>query len=218
MRDITSDESMDDVLGRVAAEKGEEPAAPEAGIVPVGEHIRAMRNDRGISLQQLADATGFSSALLSQVENRMTSPPIGMLVRIANAVGTSVSALIGGRKEGAFSIVRKADRQSVSRVELKGGGRTEYGYESLGAGKASHRMEPFLVTLVPLSDPDVPRSVHEGEEFLYVLSGRVGIFLGEASDVLEEGDCIYYDSSTPHHVHSADDREAKVLAVIHQGK
>jgi transcriptional regulator with XRE-family HTH domain len=218
LRDITNDESIDDVLERLAVESGEAPAAPDQGSIPVGEHIRSIRGERDISLQQLAEKTGFTAALLSQVENRMTSPPLGMLVKIANVFDTSVSALIGGREEAAFSIVRKADRRTVSRVELKGGGKPEYSYEALGTGKAGRRMEPFLVTLSPISDTNVPRSVHDGEEFLFVLSGRVEIFLGDYSDILEEGDCIYYNSTTPHHVHSAGDGEARLLAVINQGK
>lgn len=218
MRDINSDESLDDVLARVAAESGD-PVPPAAGdAVPVGEHIRAARLAKGLTLQQLADRTGFSASVLSQVENRMTSPPLGMLVKIANAFDASVSTLIGGRAETAFSIVRKDDRATVSRVELKGGGKAEYSYEALGTGKAGHRMEPFLVRLQPIADPNVPRSVHEGEEFLFVLSGRVEVFLGDHADVLEEGDSIYYNSTTPHHVHSAGPGEASLLAVIHQGK
>ena len=129
--------------------------------------------------EQLAEKTGFSTAVLSQVENRMTSPPLGMLVKIANVFDTSVSALIGGREEAAFSIVRKADRRTVSRVELKGGGKAEYSYEALGTGKAGHRMEPFLVTLSPISDANVPRSVHDGEEFLFIMSGTAELLLDE---------------------------------------
>ncbi|MFA5807782.1 MAG: cupin domain-containing protein, partial [bacterium] len=60
-------------------------------------------------------------------------------------------------------------------------------------------------------------SAHDGEEFLYVLSGKVTVCLGNLSDVLEEGDSVYYNSTIPHHVHSADEREALILAVIHAG-
>ena len=218
MRDITHDESIDDVLERVANEAGEPSPSPDAGDIPVGEHIHALRLSRGATLQQLAEKTGFSAALLSQIENRMTSPPLGMLVKIANVFDTSVSALVGGRAEAAFSIVRKEDRSTISRVGLKEGGKTEYVYEALGAGKAGRRMDPFLVRLPPDADRNAPRSVHDGEEFLYVLSGRVEVFLGPFSDTLDEGDCIYYNSTMPHHVHSADDREALLLAVIHSGK
>jgi len=78
-------------------------------------------------------------------------------------------------------------------------------------------MEPFLVRLQPLSESPTARSTHDGEEFLYVLSGKVTVCLGNLSDELEEGDSIYYNSTMPHHVHSADEREALILAVIYAG-
>ncbi len=218
MPDITRDESLDDLLSRVAEESGERTADAPAGEVQVGDHIRQVREARGMTLQQLAERTGFSAALLTQIENRMASPSLGTLVKIANAFDTSVSAIIGGREEREFSIVRKEDRRTVARVGLKEGGKTPYTYEALGAGKAGRQMEPFLVRLKPLTDRHVVRNTHEGEEFLYVLSGRVEVFLDDYADVLGEGDCIYYNSTIPHHVHSADDAEAVILAVIYQGK
>jgi transcriptional regulator with XRE-family HTH domain len=215
--EFTRDESLDDNLSRMAKESGE-PETTGAGFeVPVGAHVRAFRESQGLTVQQFAEKTGFSAALLSQLENRMTSPSLGMLVKIANAFGTTVSSFIGGKEEREFSIVRKEDRTTVSRVGLKEGGKSSYTYESLGAGKAGRRMEPFLVRLQPLSEPATARSSHDGEEFLYVLSGKVEVVLGTLSDILEEGDSIYYNSTIPHHVHSADEREAFILAVIHAG-
>jgi transcriptional regulator with XRE-family HTH domain len=209
---------MDDLLSKVAEESGDfGPAAGEPGI-QVGDHIRKFREARGITLQQLAGKTGFSSALISQIENRMVSPSLGTLVKIANAFDTSVSAFIGGKEERAFSIVRKEDRTTVSRVGLKEGGKIAYTYEALGTGKAGRKMEPFLVRLQPLLERNVARNSHEGEEFLFVLSGKVEVFLDKYSDVLSEGDCIYYNSSIPHHVHSTEEREALILAVLYQGK
>ncbi len=217
MPDITRDESLDDLLSRIAEESGERGADAATGEVQVGDHIRQFRVSRGMTLQQLADKTGFSAAILAEVENRMTSPSLGTLVKIANALDASVSAFIGGTEEREFSIVRKEDRQIVSRVGLREGGRTAYTYEALGAGKAGRRMEPFLVRLKPLSDRHVVRNSHEGEEFLYVLSGKVEVFLDSYADVLSEGDSIYYNSTIPHHVRSAEEAEATILAVIYQG-
>jgi transcriptional regulator with XRE-family HTH domain len=216
--EFTRDETIDDVLSEVAKESGETEDAGTAREVPVGEHVRAFRESQRLTLQQFAERVGFSSALLEQLENRMVSPSLGMLVKIANTFGTTVSSFIGGREEREFSIVRKEDRTTVSRVGLKDGGRSHYSYESLGAGKAGRKMEPFLVRLQPLAEPPTARSVHEGEEFLFVLSGKVEIFLGSLSDVLNEGDSIYYNSTIPHHVHSASEDEALILAVIHAGK
>jgi transcriptional regulator with XRE-family HTH domain len=209
---------MDDLLSRIAEESGD--AGPVAGDpeVQVGDRIRKFRESLDLTLQQLAEKTGFSDALISQIENRMVSPSLGTLVKIANAFDTSISALIGGKEERAFSIVRKEDRTTVSRVGLKEGGREAYTYEALGAGKAGRKMEPFLVRLKPLLDRKVARSSHEGEEFLFVLSGKVEVFLDRYSDVLSEGDCIYYNSTIPHHVHSTEEKEALILAVIYQGK
>lgn len=218
MPEFTRDETIDDVLSEMAKESGESDGGPAATEVPVGEHVRAFREAQGLTLQQFAERVGFSTAVLEQLENRMVSPSLGMLVKIANTFGTTVSSFIGGREEREFSIVRKEDRTTVSRVGLKDGGKSPYIYESLGAGKAGRKMEPFLVRLQPLTEPPTARSVHDGEEFLFVLSGKVQIFLGALSDVLDEGDSIYYNSTIPHHVHSACEGEAVVLAVIHAGK
>lgn len=218
MPEITRDESMDDLLSKIAEESGDFGPAAGDPEVQVGDHIRQFREARGITLHHLAERTGFSAALLSQIENRMVSPPLGTLVKIANAFDTSVSAFIGGREEREFSIVRKEDRTTVSRVGPKEGGRSAYTYEALGSGKAGRKMEPFLVRLQPLLDRNVARNSHEGEEFIFVLSGKVEIFLDKYSDVLSEGDCIYYNSTIPHHVHSTEEREALILAVLYQGK
>jgi transcriptional regulator with XRE-family HTH domain len=216
--EITRDDSMDDLLSKIAEESGDFGPAAGDPEVQVGDHVRKFRESQGLTIQQLAERTGFSAALISQIENRMVSPSLGTLVAIANAFDTSVSAFIGGKEERAFSIVRKEDRTTVSRVGLKEGGRAAYTYEALGAGKAGRKMEPFLVRLKPLLDRNVARNSHEGEEFLFVLSGKVEVFLDRYSDVLSEGDCIYYNSTIPHHVHSTEEKEALILAVIYQGK
>ncbi len=218
MPEFTRDETIDDVLSEMAKESGGPEDSGTVHEVPVGEHVRTYREAQGLTLQQFADRVGFSTAVLEQLENRMVSPSLGMLVKIANTFGTTVSSFIGGKEEREFSIVRKEDRTTVSRVGLKTGGKSPYAYESLGAGKAGRKMEPFLVRLQPLSEPPTARSIHEGEEFLFVLSGKVQVFLGTLSDVLDEGDSIYYNSTIPHHVHSACEGEAIVLAVIHAGK
>src|SRR3989337_3587598 len=98
---------MDDLLSRVARESGIADGAGGAPEVPVGEHIRAFREKQGLTVEQFAEKTGFSAALLTQVENRMVSPSLGTLVKIANTFGTTVSSFIGGKEEREVSIVPK---------------------------------------------------------------------------------------------------------------
>lgn len=75
-------------------------------------------------------------------------------------------------------------------------------------------MEPFIVEVSATVTPAAPLGSHEGEEFMYVLSGRLEVAYGKESHTLEAGDSIYYDSIVPHHVHAAPGCEARLLAVV----
>jgi uncharacterized cupin superfamily protein len=76
-------------------------------------------------------------------------------------------------------------------------------------------MEPFLIDIHPGSAQGVQQSTHEGEEFVYVLTGEVEITYGKDMYRLKAGDGMYYDSIVPHHVHSAGSAGARVLAVVY---
>ncbi len=182
--------------------------------VKVGEKIKKYRESMNMSLADLSEKTGFSPAFLSQLENHLISPPLGALMKIARAIGIEIGKLFNQKGTAPFTIVRKDERVATSRVASKEGVRYGYSYESLAPDKINRKMEPFLVTLEPASKKGVPYN-HDGEEFLFVLEGRVEIQLGEHMDILEAGDSIYYDSNIDHRVSCADDRPAKIIAVIY---
>ncbi|RMG97508.1 MAG: cupin domain-containing protein [Candidatus Dadabacteria bacterium] len=182
----------------------------------VGERIRQVRERAGLSLQELADRTGYTSALLNQVENHLVSPPLGALGKIAHALGVPLGELWGEDARDPYTIVRKGESRQVSRFASREGVSYGYTYESLGFGKKDRHIEPFLITLEPPTVPHPKPSVHEGEEFLLVLEGRMEVHLAGHTDVLEPGDSILYDASLPHRVTCHGDQPAKVLAVIWQ--
>ncbi|HDP79409.1 MAG TPA: XRE family transcriptional regulator [Spirochaetes bacterium] len=184
------------------------------GEVKVGEIIKQTRESRGLTLQDIADKTGFSTAYLSQLENHLISPPLGAIIKIAHCLEVEMGTLFNQTGASPFTIVRKDERAPTSRVASKEGVRYGYSYESLAPDKVNRSMEPFIVTLEPAEKKGVPYN-HEGEEFLFVLEGRVEVQLGSYSDVLEPGDSIYYDSTTPHRVACMGDTPAKILAVIY---
>ncbi len=183
--------------------------------IRVGEKIKTFRESRRLSLKDVADLTGFSTALLSQMENHLISPSLGTLVKLAKALGVRVGDFLGETKGEPFSIVRKDERKNVSRFASKDGVKYGYSYESLGHEKRDRHMEPFIVTLEPATVKASKTSVHDGEEFIFVLEGEMEVILGNHTDVLFPGDSIYYDSSIPHRVQCHQEKVTKILAVLY---
>lgn len=183
--------------------------------IKVGESIRATREERGLSLKDLADLTGFSAALLSQMENHLVSPSLGTIITISRALKLPLGHFFGKASGQPYSIVRKDERKKVSRFASKEGVNYGYSYESLGYDKKNRHMEPFLVTLEPATVKTQTLSTHEGEEFIYVLEGDMEVILGKHTDLLQPGDSIYYDSTIPHRVQCHEDRPTKILAVLY---
>ena len=185
-----------------------------SGDLPIGEKVRELREKKGLSLQDMANRTGYTSALLSQVENHLISPPLGALIKIAKALEVKVGTFFGEEPRESYAIVRRDERKHISRYASKEGVSYGYSYESLGFDKKDRQMEPFLVTLEPATVKSEKLSTHDGEEFIFVLEGEMEAILGGHKDVLHPGDSIYYDSTIPHKVQCHRDIPTKILAVI----
>jgi transcriptional regulator with XRE-family HTH domain len=183
--------------------------------IRVGEKIKQLREKKGLSLKDLADLTGFSTALLSQMENHLVSPSLGTIIKLARALGVRVGDFLGESEGEPFSIVRKDERKKVSRFASKEGVKYGYSYESLGYDKKDRHMEPFIVTLEPATVKPSKTSVHEGEEFIFVLEGEMEVVLGNHTDVLYPGDSIYYDSTIPHRIQCHQDKITRILALLY---
>jgi transcriptional regulator with XRE-family HTH domain len=183
--------------------------------IRVGEKVKTLREQKGLSLKDLADLTGFSTALLSQMENHLVSPSLGTLIKLAKALEVKVGDFLGETEGEPFAIVRKDERKTVSRFASKEGVKYGYFYEALGFEKKNRHMEPFIVTLEPATVKTSKTSVHDGEEFIFVLEGAMEVILGSHTDVLYPGDSIYYDSNIPHRVQCHQDRVTRILAVLY---
>lgn len=183
--------------------------------IRVGEKIKIFRESKGLLLKDVAELTGFSTALLSQMENHLVSPSLGTLIKMAKALGVKVGDFLGETQGEPFTIVRKDERKTISRFASKEGVKYGYLYESLGHEKRDRHMEPFIVTLEPATVKASKTSVHEGEEFIFVLEGEMEVILGNHTDVLFPGDSIYYDSTIPHRVQCHQEKITKILAVLY---
>lgn len=185
-------------------------------LVQVGEKIKRLREDKAMSLDDAAKRSGLSSSVLSQIENHMVSPSLGVLVKLAKALEVKVGHFLDeDESEEPYHICRGDERKVTSRFASTEGVSYGYSYESLGHGKKDRKMEPFIVTLTPAELPSVDLNQHTGEEFIYVLEGEVEVKLGEHTDVLKPGDSIYYNSHIPHLVSCHGDETARIVAVIY---
>jgi transcriptional regulator with XRE-family HTH domain len=184
----------------------------------VGEKIKKIREEKGISLQEFAKRSGFSSALLSQIENHLVSPPLGTLIKVAKALDVEIGCFFEDVREAPYTIVRHNERKMISHVASRSGKKYGYFYESLAFDMKGRHMEPFIVTLEPATVKESHAFTHDGEEFIFVIDGRMKVTLGDHMDVLDPGDSIYYDSRIPHLIECMDEKNTRILAVIFAGQ
>jgi len=176
----------------------------------IAEKIRNLRMEKNITLDILAERTGFTKGYLSKLENARKVPPIATLSRIARALGVEIVDFFDKTtNDTSYCIVRKGERKPV----IRNGTLFGYYYESIAYGKRHKKMEPFIITLIPHAK-DHTIFDHNGEELMFVLEGKMKVFLGDERHSLEEGDCIYFDSNIPHRGECIGDTEARVLVVI----
>jgi transcriptional regulator with XRE-family HTH domain len=180
----------------------------------VGERVKRVREQKGLSLLDVSQRTGMDVPILSEIEEGKVPPPLGSIIKLAKALEMKMGYFISGDEEKAYTIVRRGDRKVVSRFDSGKGKHYGYEYESLAPHKKDRHMEPFLVTLQP-SSTDEERSTHDGQEFIFVLRGKMEVRLGEEIHVLEPGDSIYYDSTVPHLVKCHGGEATKILAVLY---
>jgi len=177
----------------------------------LGKRIKEYRMKKGLTLQKLAEKTGFTRGYLSKVENTKKAPPVSTLVVLAKALEVSLSEIFGEKREkSSISLVKKNERQVVARNGTVFG----YSYQTLAHKFYKKQMEPYILTL-PVKPKQVPLYQHEGEEMLFVLEGTMKFFHGDLEFIVEEGDCLYFDASIPHHGICQGKKEVKCLMVIY---
>jgi transcriptional regulator with XRE-family HTH domain len=176
----------------------------------IGKRINAFRMQKRMTLDQLAKQTGFTKGYLSKVEKSKKSPPVSTLWIIARALGVTISALLGEEApRTALCLVRKNERPHISRDGTAFG----YSYEAMAHQYPNKIMEPFLLTL-PVKPKKRTVYQHEGEEMLFVIQGTMKFTHGTEEYIVNEGDCVYFDSSIPHFGESIGPEEVKCFMVI----
>ena len=169
----------------------------------IGAKIKQMRNQKSLTQEELADRCELTKGYISQLENNLNSPSIATLTDILSALGSNLSEFF--KEEPEEKVVFSKDEF----IEKDSDGVLLHW---LIPNAQKNMMEPVLVELDENAETteDVP---HEGEEFGYVLEGKIEICLGKRRHVCKKGEAFYYTSSKPHSITNKGKHTAKFLWV-----
>ena len=183
----------------------------------VGEKIKAIREAKQISVEDIVERTGLAQEQIERIESNVDIPSLAPLIKIARALGVRLGTFLDDQDEMGAVVCRKEEHSdnAISFSNNAMNARTHMQYHSLSASKADRHMEPFIIDVQPTEETSYELSSHEGEEFIYVMEGAVEVAYGKKHHLIEAGDSIYYDSIVPHHVHGYNGQAAKILAVVY---
>lgn len=178
----------------------------------LGGRIKELRKQKGMTLKELSERTGFSQAMLSQVENNIASPSISTLWNFAEALGVKIGYFFqeSGVEKADFVLTRGGAEARVYRNEIPQG----LPYKDLAHGLEDRRMTPFRIDCEEPCEFSIKEVAYEGEEFLYVMAGGLVVRYGENTFELEPGDSMYYNAQIAHRIEAR--RGASFLAVLYE--
>ncbi|MCL5994553.1 MAG: cupin domain-containing protein [Chloroflexi bacterium] len=197
-------------LGRTRKSQTPEVAPDGTGgdDVNVGQRLRQLRSERGLSIRTLAGASNLSVNTLSLIENGKTSPSVSTLQRLAAALGVPITAFFE-------TDIPKSPIVHIKAHQRPRGQFAHGTLEDLGAGLSDRAVQPFLVTLEPNSGSGPENIVHTGYEFVFCLKGRITYIVEDRVYLLEPGDSLLFESRLPHRWHNVEPEPSQALLVLY---
>jgi transcriptional regulator with XRE-family HTH domain len=170
-------------------------------LAEVGPRLRKLRTQRGVTLTELAAATGISKSTLSRLESGQRKPSLELLLPIAQAHRIPLDELVGAPEVGDPRIQLRPQKR---------GGRVVVPLTQHPTG-----IHAWKVVIPPERKPPVLRT-HEGNEWLYVLSGELRLLLGGHDITMKAGEVAEFDTQVPHWFGAAGNRPVEILSLLGQ--
>jgi transcriptional regulator with XRE-family HTH domain len=190
-------------------------ACMSVAVDPLGQRVRALRDAMDLSLRDLAERSGVSAPMLSQVERGETSPTLQIATRIAHGLELRLSQLLRLDEDGSVTVVRCGERRKGP------SGAKGHRYEILTPPLPGQRVELSRHTLAPGAGTggpgDPPRHEPGSRETALVESGTVVLVCDGERFELGDGDCVTFDADLPHHFENPGPEPAALLAVLSAG-
>jgi transcriptional regulator with XRE-family HTH domain len=172
----------------------------------VGQRIRELRNERGLSLRALAELSHLSTNAISLIERGDNSPTVSSLHSLANALAVPITAFFEQNSDGQIIHLKKNARPTSETAGVR--------MENLGSGLPNQQIEPFLMTIEPGGSSTSSQITHAGEEFVFVLSGTLICMISDQEHRLEKGDSLLFLASQPHIYQNKTSKPAQILIVF----
>lgn len=172
--------------------------------VPVGTRIKKARTSKKYPLDQVANETGFSIDYLKEIEAGKSIPPVGALLQIARALEIDSGALL-----------KEPESKLESRIKAHTKRTDNYAYTTLTPGAENKHLKAFRVVIDAQQDHKGVDYHHEGEEFVYVLAGKVEVMVGDHANTLKAGDSLHFNSGIRHKLRSISDEKAELIVVVY---
>ena len=172
-------------------------------LVPVGKRIKKRRTEKKMPLERLANNTGFSVEYLKKIEAGKETPSVGALLQMARALEMD---------SGEFLKSQESKKNRAREYSMR---TDNYAYKTLTPGAENKRLRAFLVTVDPMRNHTGLNYQHEGEEFAYLLTGKVEIIVGENVNKLKAGDSLHFNSGVKHQLKNVGKEKAELLVVIY---
>lgn len=182
--------------------------------IDIGKRIKTIREEQKLTIDDLAKRTGYDKELLQSIEEGKIQPQLGMIIKLSKALERGLGDLLGESGDKPYALTTAKERKQIVRSTTPKGQKELYSYVSLAPYVRDKHMEPLIVQLK--ENPDEETSIHDGEEFIFVLEGEVIVKIGDDKFELKPGDSLYYLSNYPHML-AAKKGSATILAVVYEG-
>jgi transcriptional regulator with XRE-family HTH domain len=172
---------------------------------PLGKRMQEIRTTKGLSIEFLANETGFSVDYISGVEKGEVVPPVATILRLSRALEIDSGILL---QEEAHAADKKREEGFRKRTE-------EYSYKTLTPEAIHKHLKAFKVYIDPIADHKGVGYQHEGEEFIYVLKGTIEVTVGDNKTIVSPENSIHFNSSIVHKLRNISQEKAELIVVLY---
>ena len=178
---------------------------PKKKEMTIGKKIKQARLAKNFTLDHIANETGFAIDYIKDVESGKATPPVGALLQMAKALEID---------SGFF--LREQETNLQKRVRAYSMRTENYAYETLTPGAENKHLKAFRVSVEPGKDHKGVGYCHEGEEFVFVLTGKIEVVVGDHVNTLGPNESLHFNSGIKHQLKNIGEEEAELLVVIYQ--